>query len=218
MPRCIPVCTVGEERTASHPQAAEVSKQGPQDSMNYLPMEITHGAPAQLHLQHLQGGHSINRGSTDHPVKDEHPSPNLLPSSPEGTTIQHIPLADPSLQNCCELYKAGPTLPSLLFCCACPQTTQTSAVLLPRRKLRCHFGCQASGLALANGQRRRRRRRKGRGSSEGRVKGEKRKASKGLCSKAGNSCCCKIRMAKGQHKGRILLSGLPTWREEGSIG
>lgn len=46
-------------------------------------------------------------------------------------------------------------------------------------------------MASANGQRRRRRR-KGRGSREGRVKGEKRKVSEGLCSKVGNSCCCEI--------------------------
>lgn len=97
MPHCIPFCTVGEDRTASHPQAAGASKQGPQDSMNYLPMEITHGATAQLHLQHLQGGHGKNGDSTDHSVKDEHPSPNLLPSSPKGTTFQHTPLADKPL-------------------------------------------------------------------------------------------------------------------------
>lgn len=91
MPHRIPFCTVAEERTASGPHAAGASKQDPQDSRNHLPMEITRGAAPHLRPQHLQGGSSKNRGSAGHPVKDEHPSPNLLPCSPEGAAIQHTP-------------------------------------------------------------------------------------------------------------------------------
>lgn len=115
MPHCVPFCSVGGERTASGPQAVGPSKQGPQESMSHLPMEITRGAAVLLHLQHLQGGHGKNRCSTDHPrVSIHHQIPYLpVQREPQSSTLPRR--SNPSFQNCRELYKASPILPSPAF-------------------------------------------------------------------------------------------------------
>lgn len=131
------------------------------------------------------------------------PSTKSQPSSPGGTNL--------SLQTSRELYRSHPVfLPSSF---ALPVLTQPGLRPVPGTQLQCPLDCLESGLASAKGQRRRRRRK----GQEGREKGKKRGASKALCTKGGNSCC-KIRMERSQHEGWNLLSGLPTWREEGTIG
>lgn len=60
--------------------------QGPQDPTNHLPVEITHGAAAQLHLQHLHGGHVKSRGNTGPPEMSIHHQTCCLPVQREPQT------------------------------------------------------------------------------------------------------------------------------------